>query len=347
MDLNFPQTNSDIRAQIQLLKAHMSHKTNLQYEISQIKIKNSYRQSNSDYRDSRDMGNLTKLLGKRLIEVRNMAKAIRSMHLKQVSKETLASLIESFRVLEPQLDISRNLFSLNFQIEADIDTLKTYYLSKSQELDEKSEVYQENQDYLDQTLRQSNFLESLENEVNDYTAELEQFSIEIQALQEKKMKIMNRRRTSVDKVKIFHQLSDLALSFRSKLLLREELKKNLKNAESELEDLFRKVNEEQEKLQIIEAENESDKKYASRYEVDLDELQKNIEKKKKSLEKLLGEKKALISDEGNKEGFEEGETVFLSGWVNGMNEMQKEKISLMEENFKLKERISRLYSPKA
>jgi septal ring factor EnvC (AmiA/AmiB activator) len=183
--------------------------------------------------------------------------------------------------------------------------------------------------------------------VNDYTAELEQFSIEIQALQEKKMKIMNRRRTSVDKVKIFHQLSDLALSFRSKLLLREELKKNLKNAESELEDLFRKVNEEQEKLQIIEAENESDKKYASRYEVDLDELQKNIEKKKKSLEKLLGEKKALISDEGNKEGFEEGETVFLSGWVNGMNEMQKEKISLMEENFKLKERISRLYSPKA
>ena len=349
MDLNFAQSDPDIRAQVQLLRAHMEHKTGLQYEISQIKIKNSYKQSNSDYRDSRDMSNLTKMLNKRLVEVRNMSKAIKHHQLKQVSKETLAGLVESFKVLEPQLDISRNLFSLNFQIENDVETLSSYYELKCHEYNEKSELFAQNQEILNQTLEQAGLYESLENEVNDYTAELEQFGLEIQVMKEKKEKILSRRRSSVDKVKIFHQLTQLALSLRSKLLLREEFNKNLKSAEFELDELNRKVNEEKERIHQIEIENEEERKYAARYSIDLDELHGKIDKKSLSLEKLYQQKRVLENEQNKKKisGFDEGETVFLSGWISGLNEMQKEKMSLMEENSKLKQRISRLYSGKS
>lgn len=349
MDLNFVQSDPEIRAQVQLLRAHMEHKTGLQFEISQIKITNSYKQSNSDYRDSRDMSNLTKMLNKRLVEVKNMAKAIKHLQLKQVSKETLASLVESFKVLEPQLDISRNLFSLNFQIENDVDTLSSYYESKFHEYNEKSELFAQNQEILNHTLEQADFCESLENEVNDYKAELDQFGLEIQVMKEKKQKILSKRRSSVDKVKIFHQLTNLALSLRSKLLLREELNKNLKSAESELDELNRKVNEDKERIHQIELENEEERKYAVMYSIDLDELYKKIDKKVASIDRLYQEKKMLQVEQDKKRisGFDEGETVFLSGWMSGLNEMQKEKMSLMEENLKLKQRISRLYSGKS
>lgn len=345
MDLNFAQSDPEIRAQIQLLRAHMDHKTSLQYEISQIKIKNSYKHSNSDYKDSRDMSNLTKILNKKLVEVKNITNKIKHLQLKQVSKETLVSLVESIKVLEPHLDISRNLFSLNFQIENDVDTYLRYYESKSQEFYEKSEFFAQNQEILNTTFEQTESYERLQNEVNDYQAELEQFTLEIQVMKDKKQKILNRRRTSVDKVKIFHQLSDLALSFRSKLLLREELNKNFKCAESEIEDLNRKINEEQERIHQIEIENEEDRKYAAKYSLDLDELYSKIEKQALRIRKLNEEKMIFVSEEGNNinSGFDEGETLSLGGWMSGLNKMQKEKMSLMEENSKLKQRISSLY----
>ena len=349
MDLNFAQSDPEIRAQIQLLRAHMEHKTGLQYEISQIKIKNSYKQSNSDYKDSRDMSNLTKMLNKKLVDVKNTTNKIKHLQLKQVSKETLGSLVDSIKVLEPHLDISRNLFSLNFQIENGVDTYLKYYESKSQEYYEKSEVFAQNQETLNQTFEQSECFEHLENEISDYQAELEQFTHEIEVMKDKKQKILSRRRTSVDKVKIFHQLSELALNLRSKLLLREELSKNFKCAESEIEDLNRKINQEKERIDQIELENEEDRKYAAKYTLDLDELYGNIDKQLLRIKKLNEEKMILASKVENKSnaGFDEGETVFLSGWMSGLNKMQKEKMSLMEENSKLKQRISSLYYAKS
>lgn len=343
MNLNFDTSEPQVRAQIQLLKSHIEHKANLTYQISQLRIESSYKHS-ADCKDFKDMNNLSKIISKRLGTVRYISKTLKQIRLKEVTKETLEELMNCVKEFEPKLEISRNVFSLNFEIETIVDELKEKYNQLTETFSAKCAESNELQILMEDFDIRVKECESLEIETKDYLQEINHYKSEISELMQKKNKLSTRRRESVEKVKIFQQLSSGALQLHSKYLLKDELIKSIKSAESELDHLTQEINSKKEKLEQFEAEKEDFIRNSARFEVDFYELRKRITKLEMQLEALLTEKedlnpKAIIQSQGS---LNEGETISFPSIISGFKQIQKEKASLFEENQILKEKLNKL-----
>lgn len=342
MNLNFDASEPQVRAQIQLLKSHIEHKANLTYQISQLRIESSYKHS-ADSRDFKDMVNLAKLLAKRLGTIRYISKTLKLIRLKEVTKETLEELMNCVKEFQPKLEISRNVFSLNFEIETFVDDLKEKYTriteAYSSKLADSNELKILMEDF-DIRIKES---EILENETKDYQQEVNNYNSEISSLLKKKSDMSTHRRESIEKVKIFQQLSPTALQLHSKYLLKDELVKDIKSAESELDHLTEIINQKKAKLGELEIEKEDFIRNSSKFEVDFYELRKRIKKLEMQLEWMMREKedpkeKVAYESQGS---LNEGETLTLPSILSGLKQIQREKASLFQENLKLKTKLNK------
>lgn len=345
MNFEYDSSEPEIRAEIQLLKAHIEHKAYLNYEISQMKIRTSYK-SSADSRDFKGLTSIGKQLFRRLSIIRYISQTLKETSLKEIPKETLQDLLSQTQEMEPKLELPKDLFSINFELDNLVNDLKNNYDFLSQDYQTKTEKYSENQARVEYIIQKEQELSLLEREVIDYTLELEQFASENKDLSTKKQKVANKKRESVDKVKIFQHLSENAMKLRSKLLLKEELIKNIKSAEKELDELNEKILVRQEKLRETEQENEENRKNVSRFEVDLHALNKKVKKLEIRLQGLEKEKCLLTNSESKMnfsmpESSGANETMSISGIISGFTKINKEKNSLFEENLKLKERLSK------
>lgn len=345
MKFEYDSSEPEIRAEIQLLKAHIEHKAYLNYEISQMKIRTNYRTS-ADSRDFKGLTSIGKQLFRRLSLIRYISQTLKETSLKEIPKETLQDLLSRTQEMEPKLELPKDLFSINFELDNIVNDLKNNYDLMSQDYQIKSAKYIENQSIVENIIQREQELNLLEREVLDYTLELEQFDNENKDLKKKKERVANKKRESVDKVKIFQHLSENAMKLRSKLLLKEELMKNIKSAEKELDELNDKILSKQEKLREAEQENEENKKNVSRFEVDLHTLNKKVKKLEIRIQGLENEKNLLTNSESktnflNPDSSGANETVSISGILSGLTKISKEKNSLFEENLKLKERLSK------
>ena len=106
----------------------------------------------------------------------------------------------------------------------------------------------------------------------------------------------------------------------------------------------------------MEEETEENLKFAARYEVDLYEARKYLKKLEIRLEGLYREREELMGNQVSQysfaktksiDGLDEGETISLNSLMTGFSEMKKEKETLIQENNRLKERISKLFQAKA
>ena len=348
MSSEVSQVEPEIRAQVVLLKAYMKQKTKLNFEISQMKIAKSYKNSNSDYRDIRDLGSQIKLLSKRLNEVKGLRNFVNSMKIKQVSSETLEEIQKFTPSLDLVVETPNGLCSVNNDLEACVSFLKSTLDSLDQEYSIKNNEFHNNQALITENTESLFTRTKLESEVKDYKAEIEIYYKENSGLNRKREFLRNKR-NSVDKVKIFHQLTDGALVLRSKLLLRDELKKNFADAERELMELERKVNEQQEIARQQEINDEREAKISSRLETELCDWRNSVKNAEKKLENLRMIKSCLfeVDGKGKRDLHEESKLLNYSPLSDSFGQIHKENTSLFEENEKLKSRISKLFSSKS
>jgi hypothetical protein len=264
--------------------------------------------------------------------------------LKEVTTETLEELNSCIKEIEPKLEIARNVFSLNFELETMNDEMQKKINLLNEEYQDKLIKSNEMRVFLEDYDIQVNLSETLERETSDYLQEVLHYKHEIDELNKKKVKVAARKRDSVEKVKIFQQLSNFAVQLRSKLLLKDELVKTIRLAEEELDRLHQEVSEKQRKLQEFESEKEELLKSSAMFEVDFYELRKKAKKLELQLESLKTQKNNLCESPKasiqSQNSLNEGETLSFPSILSGLKQIQKEKASLFEENLKLKEKLS-------
>ena len=93
MDLLSTKEDEKIRALVQLLKAQVQTKSMLNFQISQLKIKNNYRQSNTDFKDFKDMLNLNKIIDKKVQDLKSLQEALKSSGLQKPSYESVGNML--------------------------------------------------------------------------------------------------------------------------------------------------------------------------------------------------------------------------------------------------------------
>lgn len=351
-----PSDNEDLRARIRLYKAYLMQKTTLSYQISQIKIKNTYKQSNSDFRDFKEMANLGKIFQKKLLDYKNIRNSLSDSQIKQLTPKELTKVINNISSSEERCNEIESLFSQNSSSENFVSMLKEKCAYLEDLIKSKLQQFKDNEYNISFSSEQKETVNALEEQIEDYKAELNIFMEENKELEAKKTRINLRKRTSFERIRNYQMLPESALQLRSKLLLKDELRKNVLNAEKELENLSENIEFKKSRIYMMEEETEENMKFAARFEVDLYEARKNLKKLEIRLEGLYKERDNLMEFYENKhqtketkgnDNLEEGETVSLTSLMTGFHEMNKEKETLIQENNKLKERISKLFQSKA
>ena len=356
MDFLNLSENTELRAKVQLLRAYVQTKNNLGFQISQLKIRNSYRQSNTDFRDFKDMGNIGKLLHKKLQDVKSIHLALKSPNVQKHSYASVNKLLEVILSSEGNMKDIDNILSETMTSENYLELLREKYIQVKEIANAESEQYNLNRVELEKKAEKMKYLRTLEEEISEIRSEVENLNKENQMLKKKEQMINNNKCRSVEKVKCFKHLSESALKLRSKLLFREELQRNIRNAELELEYHFEKVNKEKQRMQGLDLESEENMKYAAKYELDLYELRREGKRQEMKMDNLYQIRDELIEQckiEADKkipcmpvENNEESLTISLTGLFSGFNEMKREKDSLIAENNKLKQKISSLFGAK-
>ena len=346
----------EMRAKVQLVKAYMQAKNNLNYQVNQLKIKNSYRQSNTDFRDFKDMATLTKILQKKLEEVKGIHAALISPDVKKMPIGSVNKLLDIILHSEGNIGEINDILHENLSSERYLALLQEKYSHLEENKQAKLQKFEYNNSIISKNSSKMETLNALEEEICDYKTEVDNYRRENENLSSRQKRIKATKRKSVDRIRIFHQLSDNALKLRSKLLFREELKSNIKNAELEIDFHFQKVSKEKQRLQDLEIEAQENLKYAAKYESDLQEMKEKIESSQEKLEKLKKEREILINKSlinvekeealKNPEKIEGNAALSLSSLIAGFSEMRKEKNSLIEENNLLKQRIFNLIHTK-
>jgi len=351
---SFLNSTPELRAQIQYLRALYQKKSSLAFDISQLKIKLTHRQTNTDYKDLRLAQTNSKVLSKKLEELETNYKTIKSEEFTPIPKESEENIrsmvnesLSSFCQIEGILEDAKN--SENY-----LNLLKEKFSHMKDEFERKKVRLGLNEKYLVGNSENRDLVVDLNEDLQEISEKLKSYSEENERLGVRKLMISKSHRKSVEKIKIYHQLSDNAMRLRSKLLFRKELRNSISNAELELEFHFQRVQKEEDRLNELEQESQETTKYLSRYESELGKLDEYIVKLENKLDAMYREREDLShhpksvsqGSENNKEVADESVTVSLTSLLTNFHQMRKDKDSLIAENNKLKEKLLGLFSSK-
>ena len=328
-------------------------KSALAYDLSQLKIKLTHRQTNTDYKELRELLTKSKVISKQLEELsssHSTSHKTRLPDISQATKENLQSLVS---------ESTSNIESLQSMLTDAQDTEKYLNLLKEKhshmqdELERKRHKKTQNEGSLFRSQDSREVLADLVTDLSELKEKLQSFDQEIQKMTERKASISRTHRKSVEKIKIYHQLSEAAMRLRSKLLFRKDLQHSVSNAELEIDFQSQRVQKEEDRLREAEADEELESKHASSYEQELERLDEHVAKLEDKLDAMYREKedltqrpKSLSLPSENKEP-EDSVTVSLVGLLTGFHKMRQDKDSLVAENNKLKEKLMGLFGPKA
>lgn len=347
-------TDPEIVAQVSTLKAAYTYKLSLIHQINKLKFRSNYEKSNKDYKDLKDLAPICKIMWKRFDSIRSTLSSIRKIPRSHSNPFKLNESLSILSSLESNPEVPRQLFSLNFNHETTLEDLKSSYDDLLSEYEAKCEILNENESIISNHAALSSELPQLEADVQELSQIRTNFYEKYSKTQEIRNKCKIHKKKSFEQIKLFQKLSENGIILRSKLLLKQELLNNLKIAEKELENLSGKIREDEEKMKVLEIETKEMAKETSRLQEDLVDWKKEICKLQMRLQGLLEEKDTLLEwiyekkeSKNSKDEYVEDETVQISSWINGFDEMLKEKESLVNENKKLKDRISRLMNSRS
>lgn len=343
---SYLDTDTEIVAQVQLFKAFLQHKNFLNQEIGLMKVKLSYFQSNQDFKIMRELQAVVKLLGKKLNELRTINVFIKKHPISSFKKGNFEEFVQILTGTEKNLDVPREIFSLNFAKETQNEEYKEKLEALAEEYDQKVDLYRHSEQVLEQNSALSNLLNDLETEVFNLQDEIHKLNAGKSKIEEKHEKKRIFRKSSFEKIKIYDKLSDEALQLRSKLLLQQEMMKSLEIAGEELKKMQNKISLDEENVKYLKQESLRRAKSLAQDEEELRELKKKSHKLEMRIQGLRDEKedlvKVLVGGFEINEEFVEDDTLQPVSIYSGFEKMKKEKDLLLEESEKLKERISKL-----
>lgn len=352
MDLLASSGDNQIRGQLELLKALMQSKSNLTYELNQIRIRDSYHQSNVGYRDLKGLITLSKTIKKKLSDLNLSHENLKNTEIQADSPETISKLVDLISYSQENVGQVESLLKEFEDAQRLLSLLKQRYGLLSQEYQKKQLSIAVNERYLNDNTPEVMAYKELAEEIKDFEAELEFFGQENDKMFEKKVSRKKNRRSSVQKVKIYQQMSEDALKLRSKLLIKQDLEKNIKHAGEELKYHFCQVEKEENRLKELESDLALNSNTES-LEEELKNLENEIQTLENEIENDYREREELINpvvlgfnlnDRQNKTSSDDSLTVSLAGLIAGFKEMRCEKESLIEQNNRLKQRITNLFN---
>lgn len=323
-------------------------KSALSYDISQLKIKSTYRQTNTDYKELRELLTTSKIISKRLEELsysHNTSKKTQIPEITQETKENLRSLLEES---SSNINFLSSMLNDSQDTEKYLNLVKEKYSQMQEEFERKQQKKTQNEKNLFSCQDSREVLADLESDISELKEKLQSFDEENEKMTEQKLSISRTHRKSVEKIKIYHSLSENAMRLRSKLLFRKDLQDSILKAEHEIDFQSQRVKKEEDKLRELEA----DSKYITSYNQELARLDEHISKLEDKLdsvyrvkEDLLQRSKSLSAPSENKEA-EDSITVSLLGMLTGFDKMRRDKDSLVTENNKLKAKLMSLFTSK-
>ena len=350
---------AEVRGHFQLIRAYIQSKATLNYQISQLKIKKNYHQSNNDYRDYKEMLNVSKIIGKRHSELKGLKNKLKTLLVKSIKPESIQKLFGVIYNSEIHIKDIEEILYQNSGTEKNIIALKEKLNILKERHAEQLKVQEENQVAIHLNISNQALAQKLEVEISDYKKEVLIYNQQIRVLKKTKKISHINRKANFDRIKIYKTIPENALKLRSKWLLRDELQKALINAEIEIEILEEKVNDDKRQLKELEESSEENTKISAKYEIDLFEMNKYIKKIEAKIQLLKDELTnnniTVIATSPKSANYriaftsclDEGETCCISRANSGFIEMQKESESLIKENNILKEKIAKLFHGKA
>lgn len=351
MDSSTGKDDDEVRGQLQLLRALMQNKSNLMYELSQLKIKTSYQQSNRSYREIKELITFSKIIKKKLEDLNLTHENFKNTESSDTPPETLTKLKSLVSYSQENYGQLENLLKEFDDSEGLLTLLKEKFELLSKEFQKKQAKLAENQMFLNEGSPEAMTFNELSAEIKEFHSELDFYKRENEKMKGKKENFKKNRRGSVQKVKLYKQFSENALKLRSQLLIREDLEKNIKNAEQELDYHSQQIEKEKARLEELEADLASNPNVDDLRE-ELNSLEKEIQVLENELENYYREREELINpvvlginlNERTNGTPEDSLTVSLASLIAGFTEMRMEKDNLIEQNNRLKERISSLFS---
>ena len=350
-------TDPEIVAQVSTLKAAYSYKLSLIHQINKLKFRNNYQKSNKDFKDLKDLAPICKIMWKRFDSIRRTLSSIQKIPKTHSNPSKLSDSLSILSQVESNLEVPRQLFSLNFNNETALEDLKSALDDLSSEYEAKCKIFNESESAISNHVALSTALPQLEAEVEELSQIRAFFFEKYSKSQQMRNNSKINRKKSFEKIKLFQKLSENGVILRSKLLLKQELLSNLKIAGNEYESLSGKIKEDEEAINVLEIETKETAKETSRMQEELVDWKKEICRLQMRLQGLYGEKDTLLEwiydrkdskdSKDSKDEYVEDETVQISSWVSGFDEMLKEKESLVNENKKLKDRIGRLMNSRS
>ena len=344
--------SSEVLAQLTYLRAMYQKKSALAYDISQLKIKSTHRQTNTDYKELRELLTTSKIISKKLEELAYSHKTTKQVRIPDITPENKENLESILQESSSNIEHMENMLNDAQDTEKYLKLLIEKFNHMKEDYERKKLKKTQNEKNLLISKESREVLTDLEEEIEEMKEKIRSFDQENERMTEKKSSISRTHRKSVEKIKIYHQLSENAMRLRSKLLFRKDLRHSISNAELELEFHSQRVQREEDKLIEIEAESEQESKYLGTYEQELEKLDEYIAKLEDKLDNMYREKEDLmqrpksISIPSDTKEPEESVTVSLVGLLTGFNKMRQEKDSLIAENNKLKEKLMGLFNSK-
>jgi L-rhamnose mutarotase len=236
---------------------------------------------------------------------------------------------------------------MNFQQETYIDSLKDHYEELCLAYDEKIELCKRQDTLINDNDKLADQHELLVSEVADLQGKVQNLQHSKAIMEGIKAKKNMKRKLSFHNMKVYHQLSDNALKLQSRLSMKNELIKNLKIAEKEVEGLRKRIENSQQKIKLLKQEVKVQESYSKQHEPELMQLNHMFQKLNIRLYALYQEKDDLLEllsadvQDAQDLDYEEDETVQIPDWSSRISEIKKEKDLISEENRRLKEKISK------
>ena len=235
MSYNYPK-DSDIRAQIQLLKAYFQKKNSIDYEISSLKITKNYRQSNSEYKDFKDLGALTKILNKKLNELRTLRNQISALEINEFSTQAVDNIPETD--LLGKKEFMDSLAEANSRAEKSLLPLKQNLSDLRSIVDQKALIYNVNDFKIRQNQVKIDKLQELNKDVREFYSNIKRFHEANSKIIQVIKRNSGRTRKNVKKTTNYESLAEKAAKLRSKI---KRYETNRSKRYSEVEDLSKSL----------------------------------------------------------------------------------------------------------
>jgi hypothetical protein len=303
--------------QTRILKAYLQSKSSLSYEINRFKIKSSFRKSNGEYKNIKEIYALEKILQKKIEDLKHTKSLLSQSRVPKIPQEQIEDLIKTMVSSQNNSDETAKILKELTKEQDYLNLLKEKHLYLKETLDSKNKLYKENE-------LKINELKISRKPTNEFEANASYYE------RNKKNPSQNHNKFNSNPDKIDQTKSkNLSVHSSSIEYIRKSETPNSSFLKPPRKGLANK----------LEYDNQDTIKPYSPAELNM-----NLDTGLQSDIKFKRYLSPQVPSSSLQHFKTSKETISLSNLLTGFNEIIKEKDSLIEQNNRLKEKITNLFN---